>query len=155
MKNQTKIILIATIAVVSVGIFAIFFNILNDQKTFAPEPLSIKENSSQNSSQIATLQSGNIYTASKIYFKVPENHINELTVSINLDENKKILSVDNVHFGKARESTRYKSAFQSRINQETVGKKISDLSLSSVGGASLTTDAFMQAIKEINASIKQ
>lgn len=53
-----------------------------------------------------------------------------------------------------RESGRYLSRFASSLNKNLiVGKKITNVSLSRVGGASLTTDAFMQAIQDIAAKV--
>ena len=54
----------------------------------------------------------------------------------------------------SRESERYVSGFESSIKSKVVGKKISDVNLSIVGGASLTTDAFTEAISEIQSEAK-
>lgn len=52
----------------------------------------------------------------------------------------------------SRDSERFVSSFQSQYKSYVVGKKLSDISLSRVGGASLTTSAFMDAINQISSS---
>lgn len=49
----------------------------------------------------------------------------------------------------AREDEQYQSAFESEYQSEVVGKKISDISLHRVAGASLTTDGFNAALLDI------
>ncbi|MCX6732752.1 MAG: FMN-binding protein [Candidatus Roizmanbacteria bacterium] len=51
------------------------------------------------------------------------------------------------------ESAAYQDAFLSVIKQSVVGKNIKDINVSRVAGASYTTDAFMQAISNIQAKI--
>lgn len=48
-----------------------------------------------------------------------------------------------------RESAQYISRFNSAAKRSIVGKKISSLSLSALGGASDTTDAFMQVVSAL------
>ena len=53
-----------------------------------------------------------------------------------------------------RESGQYLSRFSSSLNKSAIiGKRITNVSLSRVGGASLTTDAFMQAIQDTAAKV--
>jgi hypothetical protein len=51
-----------------------------------------------------------------------------------------------------KQSIQYQNRFKSSINSQTVGKKIDDLSLSRVGGASLTTNAFNKSLNTIKQS---
>lgn len=48
-----------------------------------------------------------------------------------------------------KESKQFQGRFSGAIETEVIGKKISDLSLARVGGASLTTGAFNKALAEI------
>lgn len=48
-----------------------------------------------------------------------------------------------------REDEAYQSAFESEYKSGVVGKKVSDISLSRVAGASLTTDGFNSALADI------
>lgn len=48
-----------------------------------------------------------------------------------------------------REDEAYQSAFESEYQSQVVGKKISDISLNRVAGASLTTDGFNTALLDI------
>ncbi len=53
-----------------------------------------------------------------------------------------------------RESGRYLSRFSSSLDKNLIiGKKLTNVSLSRVGGASLTTDAFMQAIQDTASKV--
>jgi hypothetical protein len=172
MKNSNKTILIIVICIVATGLFGIFFTILQQQNVFAPEidkNLSLNNTIKSSSVISSSLQSSiisnpntvstsnnlsdKLYT-STINYKVPEGGANIITVNATVDTANTIKSISNEYVGAARESIRYKNSFQSLINQETVGKKITEIDLKELGGASLTTRAFMDAIKEINASIK-
>jgi len=53
-----------------------------------------------------------------------------------------------------RESVEYLNSFNKAIyKQGLIGKKVKDVSLSRVGGASLTTAAFMKAVNDISTKI--
>jgi uncharacterized protein with FMN-binding domain len=49
----------------------------------------------------------------------------------------------------AREDEQYEAQFESGYKSQVVGKKLSDINLSSVSGASLTTDGFNSALADI------
>lgn len=52
-----------------------------------------------------------------------------------------------------RESSSYQAAFVSEIKQYVVGKKISEINVSIVAGATYTTAAFMEAISRMQSKI--
>lgn len=88
-----------------------------------------------------------VYTATMEY-KVPDREINKITVKVTL-ENDVIKDLSNEYVGIGSQSIQYKNSFESMIKNETIGKKIDQLNLANVGGASLTTPAFNQAIGQI------
>lgn len=86
-------------------------------------------------------------------YRVPEGHSNIINVKITLSGDVvKELNIGSSYSN--RESEEYVGDFESSIKSKVVGKKINDLDLSVVGGASLTTDAFNEAIKEIESEAK-
>ncbi len=82
----------------------------------------------------------------------PEGRSETITVSVTLSENivTELTSIHSMNDGKSR---RYQMNFEAEIQPLVVGKDIKTLQLSRVAGASVTTDAFMQAIEVIRAKI--
>ena len=117
--------------------------------------ISSVTNSTASSAKTATLpasayKDGN-YTASSSY-RVPGGS-ESITTTITL-ANDQITQVSNKHSNGDRESVRYQNSFENKIKSSTVGQKISDLDLSRVGGASLTTEGFMAAFNKIQSNAK-
>ncbi len=84
------------------------------------------------------------YTSSASY-NVPHGS-NSISINITLKGDKiTALSTDNNYTD--HESERYISRFDGAIEQEVLNVPISDISLSRVGGASLTTSAFNRALQ--------
>lgn len=73
---------------------------------------------------------------------------NSVTVSVTIKDGS-ITKVSTSHDYYDRESGMYVDSFDSSISSEAVGQKIDGLILSRVGGASLTTEAFDEAISQI------
>ena len=84
----------------------------------------------------------------ELQFQVPRRNTNTLILNINIQDNKITNLVADIITADEK-SLEYKQTFLNEINKEVTGKKIQDLDLSSVGGASLTTEAFMKIINEI------
>lgn len=103
--------------------------------------------------------SGNTSSVSSEYsattnYSVPEGHTDAIKVTVVVDSNGIIESVTATHNASNRESREYQQRFDSGYKSQVVGKKIQDLgSLSRVSGASLTTNAFNDAMKKIKAQI--
>jgi uncharacterized protein with FMN-binding domain len=92
------------------------------------------------------------YTATASYY-VPHGQ-NNISVTIVIKEGV-VSSVTPTHDYQDHESQMYVSSFDDYISGKVVGKNISTLtSLSRVGGASLTTEGFDQAIQTIAAQAK-
>ncbi len=84
------------------------------------------------------------YTASANYY-VPK-YQNSISINISI-ENDIIKSATASHDYTDRESGLYIDSFDSQLSSKIVGKKISDIKLSRVGGASLTTYGFNDALE--------
>ncbi len=90
--------------------------------------------------------------SSEITYPTPEDGKEKIYVTISL----KAGIIDDVTFTYdtplKTEAKNYISNFEKALPSLTLkGKKLTEVSLSRVGGASLTTDAFMEAVGKINA----
>lgn len=83
-----------------------------------------------------------------VAYSVPEGGREMLHVSVTLADGQ-VTALDVTHNADKRESARYQSRFSNSIDSEVVGESIDSISLSRVGGASLTTRAFNAAIQQI------
>lgn len=86
--------------------------------------------------------------ASTLTYAVPNNHTEEITVTITLDE---AIVVDTTLVYEASNGTseQYLNRFDEWYKPEVVGKSINDISLSRLGGASLTSETFNRALLDI------
>ena len=110
-------------------------------------PQSVASNQTSTTSAYKT----GTYTAS-VNYVVPKSN-NNLTVQMTLD-NGKVTSVKTTHDYTDRESDLYIANFDSLIEEQVTGKSISDLSIGRLGGASLTSNAFDDAIATIKNEAK-
>lgn len=87
-------------------------------------------------------------------FEVPKGHVDSLTVSVLVDENGIIKDVNFNQQSSNHESEEYYDRFSSSFSKSSViGKNINSVSLSRIGGASLTTNAFNDAIKILSKQL--
>lgn len=89
------------------------------------------------------------YTVTEAY-KVPDGSSDSITVTIALKDDT-VTSLSVTGAGLKRESQQYQSRFIGSIDSQVIGKDIDTISLSRVGGASLTTKAFNNALQKIEA----
>lgn len=87
------------------------------------------------------------YTAS-VNYAVPEGGANTLKVTLVL-ANDTVSSVTTVSTYSERESSEYVNGFKSRISSAVSGKPIESAFVGRIGGASLTSEAFNQALNAI------
>jgi hypothetical protein len=80
-------------------------------------------------------------------YTVP-GEINSISATI-IVENDTVVSVVTSHEYGGRESIKYITGFDASISSQIVGTKLSDAKPSRIGGASLTTTAFNQAIAAV------
>jgi hypothetical protein len=88
--------------------------------------------------------------SSDVTYQTPENGSETIHVTVSLTGD----IINDISFTydapKKRESKQYIASFEKSFSASSLkGTKLSDLSLSRIGGASLTTGAFMQAISKI------
>ena len=75
-----------------------------------------------------------------------------IAVSLTID-NAIVTNLTIGHTPQDGQSRYYHDAFDGEIQSLVVGKNIKDINVSQVAGASLTSDAFMQAINKVKAQI--
>ena len=171
-ENTPKIIGGAVIGFVTLA--ALYFFILspinekNNSSTTGSSTTNSSQNigqrsnasSSTNSSQAQTNTSSSAssagykngtYTAQSSYM-VPHGQ-NTISVQMSV-ENGSITAVKTSHNYSDQESAYYTESFNSLIEQKVVGKSLSKLSVGRVGGASLTSSAFDDAIATIQNEAK-
>jgi hypothetical protein len=85
-------------------------------------------------------------------YVVPSRARHDVIVSLTIVND--IVTDSTLSYGgdKDNTSTNYQNRFAAAYKSEVVGKKLSDISLVRVGGASLTTRAFNEAVTEISAT---
>jgi len=98
----------------------------------------------------ATASTSKNISASIDYF--PEGRSESITVSLIISNStiSEMTVKNSMNDGKSRQ---YQLAFESEIQSLVVGKDVKSLNLSRVAGASITTDAFMQAVDKIKSQI--
>jgi uncharacterized protein with FMN-binding domain len=167
-ENTPKIIGGAVIGFIALA--ALYFFILSpiNEKNNSLTTESSTTNSSQNTGQSSNTSSTNssqaqantsssasykngTYTAQSSYM-VPHGQ-NTISVQMSV-ENGSITAVKTSHNYSDQESAYYVESFDSLIEQKVVGKSLSNLSVGRVGGASLTSSAFDDAIATIKNEAK-
>ncbi len=121
-------------------------SLVNDQNSTTP----VASAPSSSTTSASPYMNGS-YTAS-IDYMVPKSD-NTITVQMTID-NGTVTAVKATHDYNDRESDFYIANFDSLIQQEVTGKKIDEVSIGRVGGASLTSNAFEDAIATIKNEAK-
>ena len=133
---------------------------LNSQTSTSSSSSNSNQSSSQESSkpastttpdQATSTYNNGTYSAT-INYVVPKSD-NSITVEMNV-ENGKVSSVKTTHDYSDRESDFYIANFDSLIEEAVTGKSIDNLSVGRIGGASLTSNAFDDAIATIKNEAK-
>lgn len=97
----------------------------------------------------ATGATGN-FTGAVSFFTPGEQ--NRITVSVTLSNNI-VTAVSTSYAATRGDSVQYQRSFDSQYKSQVIGKNISSIHLSRVGGATLTTQAFNNAITQIKAQL--
>ncbi len=87
------------------------------------------------------------YTSTQSYY-VPHGETNSLAVTLTI-ANGKISAVSTKNSYSDRESGMYISSFESSLSSDAKGQSLASYRPSRIGGASLTTEAFYQAISDV------
>jgi hypothetical protein len=99
----------------------------------------------------ATTYADGAHTAN-ITYRAPENSNHTMAVTLTLKGD--IVTASSITYGGDRvgESTQYQNRFMKAYESQVIGKKLDAIKLSRVGGASLTTGGFNNAVAKIKAS---
>lgn len=84
---------------------------------------------------------------SKIDYRTPSGAGTSITVTMTL-EGSTVTAVDSTYTGNDTDKS-YQNRFDGAYKSQVIGKKLGDVSLARVGGASLTSKAFNEATKAI------
>lgn len=135
--SKKNITIALFIIIFGVGLFVAIFNYSNQTS-------SQPSNTSNTSSNI---KADGTYTFNQTY-AVPRGDLEKFSSTVVIKDGV-ISSVKNTFENANNESKFYQSGFDNAIEDAVVGKKIDSLNISRVGGASLTTAAFLKGIKNI------
>lgn len=117
---------------------------------------SVSDAGSSASSNTASAMTGEYEDgtySTTISYTVPHGYSNGLTAKVTV-ENSKVTAVNVEHDYTDRESGMFIDSFESELQSAVVGQDIGDLSLARIGGATLTTQAFDDAITDIRNDAK-
>jgi hypothetical protein len=131
------LVLLAVFGIVAFSYFKI--------QTPAIKTMDSQENTSPNTEQELLDKT----FTSTVSYNVPENGVQSMSVTVTLNENV-ITNISILQSKGAGKSRNYQNNFEASYKSLVLGKDIKSVSLSRVGGASSTTNAFNQAIKSIN-----
>ena len=145
--NQ-KTIIASVAGVIIIGIAVIFFGFKDDDTLAVSDQSYAVTNVATNPS---TNSSTKTYTAA-ITYRVPSPEQNSITVNLTVTDGV-ITAADVNNIANSPESKQYSSRFMSSYKTVVVGQKLSDISLTRVGGASLTSNAFNAAVNAIKTQV--
>lgn len=111
----------------------------------------IPETSSPTDSETANNYNNGVFNTVATY-KTPNNDIYSMNVSLTLEDDT-VTESNIVYVDKASNSPSVKR-FEAAYRNEVIGKNIDTINLSRVGGASLTSNAFNQALTTIKTDAK-
>lgn len=98
----------------------------------------------------ATEPSVEEYAVTTTYF-TPARAEYQMDVTLAVDND--VITDANIAYSQGAESDPNAQRFEAAYKEEVIGANINELSLSRVGGASLTTEAFNNAVADIRAQI--
>lgn len=102
------------------------------------------------STSTSAIYNDGTYTASADY-SVPHGYQNSIDISVTI-ANDIITAVSTDNDYSDNESGMYIDAFESDLEGEVVGQLLSEVSFSRIGGASLTTDGFNEALELVQSA---
>ncbi len=85
-------------------------------------------------------------------YRAPENSNHTMTVTLTLKGD--VVTASSIVYGgdKVGESTKYQNRFMAAYESQVIGKKLDSIKLSRVGGASLTTNGFNDALAKVKVA---
>jgi hypothetical protein len=145
MITKQKVVVGSVLGAMVIGVAIIFFG-FTEEDSLRPDEQSYTITST---SSAATRN--DTYAAS-VDYRVPAPVENSLTVTLTIVDGT-ITEADIKNISNNSESVRYAARFINSYKTEVIGKKLTDVSLSRVGGASLTSNAFNTALTAIKAQV--
>ncbi len=148
MNQQQKTLLSIVILIVAIAGGVAYYNHESNEIDIANAATPI---SKINTAPVASSTKPNISKNISVSttYNVPDHNVNIITVNVTI---KNGLIADVTHTERASDPTSQMiyDNFSKNLNKsKIVGKKISEVSLSKVGGASLTTKAFMLSLNKL------
>ena len=125
-------------------------DMLNTEEAAALESETSVEMESTSQNTSPAVEAASSYEAEASYF-TPKRTEHDIGVTLEL-EGTTIVAADVTYDGGAPTTPQH-SAFDGAYASEVIGKNVNDVQLSRVGGASLTSDAFNEAVAEIRAQL--
>lgn len=123
----------------------------SDADTQSQTPATAAPVASADPQPVASESTAKDYSVT-IDYEVPKGDANSLSVSMTIKDGI-ITNLNTESKYQDHESISYINDFAGSIKSKVVGKKLSDINLSRVGGASLTTGAFQDAVDQISLQI--
>lgn len=130
-----------------IGIVVLFFGFTDDTLRASEQSYTVTNVATTTS----TSNQSNQYSASIIY-RVPAPEQNTIVVKLTVADDV-VTTADVQNVANSPQSKEYSSRFLASYKAKVVGQKLSDISLSRVGGASLTSNAFNAALTAIKAQM--
>lgn len=147
----TAVIIVVMIGMVAAAVVALNHkDSVSNTSAMTTTPLATTSPTTTTAPSTSAASSGTYkdgtYTASTSYFTPDGQEDAKLTITL---ANNVVTASDFSEQALSGEGQRYQNRFDSNYKSEVVGQKVSDISLSRVAGASLTTDGFSQALEQI------
>ena len=142
-------VLIAAVVIVYIGVTAHAKNATSTANTPAPTTSGTPAASANSGSPASSASyKDGTYSADASYFVPHSSESISVTLSVAGGTVKSVSIQQNPDNG---ESAAYQAAFRDSYQAYVVGKKLSDIQLSRVSGASLTSEGFNQALDQIRS----
>jgi hypothetical protein len=162
MTKEQKILLLFVLAIAGGG--AVYYVTQSGPATSGTDTAIVETTTTQTGTKTPTTPTtpvpaapGNTSTKTiteTVSYSVPENHQEEMVVVATVDSNGTLIDVKVSSVPTNKESRGYYGAFSNAFKPSLVtGKNISSISVSRIGGASLTTGAFNKALGNISAKL--
>lgn len=123
----------------------------SSQTTTLTDPNSSSSTDSSSSSSSGTATTGSYKDgtySSTVSYSVPKGDTNSITVGVTISSGK-ITAVTTGSGYSDHESGEYISSFESSVDGVIVGQSLGSISSSRIGGASLTSEAFYEALDAV------
>lgn len=135
------------IAVLVAVVIGVGFTLFQSNKSVVqtPTPATVTETVSETPAAVATFKDGTFITDVK--YRNPKQTEYAMNVSLTLANG--VVTDSKIVYAQGAEKDPNAQRFEAAYKNEVIGKSLENISISRVGGASLTTNAFNNALSEI------